>query len=127
QQQDPSEPRAPLPTHERITQFYNAGGSSEEANANRQTRIEQVAALGAVRTALSIEPRDGVICVFMPPVEKLEEYLEIIAAVELSARKIGCPVHIEGYPPPPDPRLNMIRVTPGPGVIGVNIHAAAHW
>jgi uncharacterized protein (DUF2126 family)/transglutaminase-like putative cysteine protease len=127
QQQDPSEPRAPLPTHERMTQFYNEGGSSEEASANRQTRIEQVAALGAVRTALSIEPRDGVICVFMPPVEKLEEYLELIAAIELAARTIGCPVHIEGYSPPPDPRLNMIRVTPDPGVIEVNVHPAANW
>jgi uncharacterized protein (DUF2126 family)/transglutaminase-like putative cysteine protease len=125
--QDPSEPRTPLPTHERMTQFYNAGGSSEEANANRQTRIEQVAALGAVRTALSIEPRDGVICVFMPPVEKLEEYLELLAAIELAARTTGCPVHIEGYSPPPDPRLNMIRVTPDPGVIEVNVHPAANW
>jgi uncharacterized protein (DUF2126 family) len=125
--QDPSEPRPPLPTHERMTQFYNVGGGSEEANANRQTRIEQVAVLGAVRTALSIEPRDGVICVFMPPVEKLEEYLELIAAIELAARTIGCPVHIEGYPPPPDPRLNMIRVTPDPGVIEVNVHPAVNW
>lgn len=125
--QDPSEPRGPLPTHERLTQVYNEGGSSEEASANRQTRIEQIAAEGAVRTALSIEPRDGVICVFMPPVEKLEAYLELIAAIELAARKIGCPVHIEGYPPPADPRLNMIRVTPDPGVIEVNIHPATNW
>jgi uncharacterized protein (DUF2126 family)/transglutaminase-like putative cysteine protease len=125
--QDPSEPRSPLPTHERMLQFYNEGGSSEEASANRQTRIEQVAAAGVVRTALSIEPRDGVICIFMPPVEKLEEYLELTAAIELAAREIGCPVHIEGYPPPPDPRLNMIRVTPDPGVIEVNIHPAGNW
>jgi len=125
--QDPTEPRAPLPSHERITQVYNDGGSSEEANANRQTRIEQVAALGAVRTALSIEPRDGVICVFMPPVEKLEAYLELIAAIELAAKTVGCPVHIEGYPPPQDPRLNVIKVTPDPGVIEVNVHPANSW
>ena len=80
--QDPTEPRPPLPTHEQLAQVYNQGGSSAEANADRQTRIEQVAVLGAVRTALSIEPRDGVICAFMPPVEKLEDYLDLLAAIE---------------------------------------------
>ena len=125
--QDPSEPREPLPAHERMTQFYNAGGGTDEASADRQTRVEQEIVAGAVRTAMSIEPRDGVICVFMPPVEKLEDYLELIASIELGARKVGCPVHIEGYPPPDDPRMNVIKVTPDPGVIEVNIHPATNW
>ncbi len=99
------------------------------AAEGQQEQVRQVVSdiVGKVRTAISVEARDGRLCVFMPPTEGVEEYLELIATAERAAKALGLPVHIEGYAPPHDERLNVIRVAPDPGVIEVNIHPAYGW
>ncbi len=69
----------------------------------------------------------GVMYVFMPPLTSLDDYLDLLAAVEATADDLGMHIVLEGYPPPRDPRLKMLQVTPDPGVIEVNIHPASSW
>ncbi|NMJ42282.1 transglutaminase family protein [Roseomonas sp. JC162] len=82
---------------------------------------------GVVRTALTVESRDGKIHVFYPPLYSAEDWLDLTAAIEATAAETGRKVVLEGYLPPSDPRLTHFSVTPDPGVIEVNIHPATHW
>ncbi len=80
-----------------------------------------------VRTALCVELRGGTLHVFTPPTDRLEVYLDLIAAIEQTAQELSLPVAIEGYLPPHDSRIEHIKVTPDPGVMEVNVQPAASW
>jgi uncharacterized protein (DUF2126 family) len=86
-----------------------------------------VAPAVAVRTAMTIEPRDGRLCIFMAPTNTASDYFALLNAIEEAAEELDVAIHIEGYPPPYDPRINVLKVTPDPGVIEVNIHPAKDW
>ncbi|MGE0115164.1 MAG: DUF2126 domain-containing protein [Steroidobacteraceae bacterium] len=134
---DPSLSLPPLPAYAAIRQQVRehdvADNDVTELNAawqkntaSRQPAMQESAAW-ITRTAMCAEPRDGVLYIFMPPMPQLENYLELVAAVEATAEGLGLPVIMEGYEPPSDQRLNNFRVTPDPGVIEVNVHPAASW
>ena len=122
---DPFAPRGPLPSQ---MQARMGGGTQPSRNGRKKRTPEDDSPEGQlVKTALCVEPRDGKLYIFMPPVLVPEDYLDLVAAVELTAAELGTPVLIEGYKPPSDPRINHFSVTPDPGVIEVNVHPAGSW
>ena len=80
-----------------------------------------------IKTALTVEARNGHVRVFMPPLTRMEAYAALITTIENTAAALTTPVAVEGYAPPRDARVRVLQVTPDPGVIEVNIHPAANW
>jgi uncharacterized protein (DUF2126 family) len=72
-------------------------------------------------TAMVAEIRGGLLCIFMPPTEQVEHFVDLISRVGAAAAKLDCAVVLEGYGPPPDPRIQSMTITPDPGVIEVNV------
>ncbi|HEX6274726.1 MAG TPA: transglutaminase family protein, partial [Polyangiaceae bacterium] len=120
---DPFAPRSPLPSRgallERRVRQKPLDGP-RLGDAPRPKPFESASDI--VRSALCAESRQGILHVFLPPVAELDDYLDLVLAVEETARELDVRVRLEGYTPPHDPRLVKFSVTPDPGVIEVNIH-----
>lgn len=129
--QDPLEPRGALPDHHPRRQPFLHGrrslGSGDETAKPQEQQAYDYSEGQGIQTALCVEPREGNLSIFMPPVHAVEDYLELLAAIEDTAAELEVPIRLEGYTPPADPRLDVIKVTPDPGVIEVNIHPAHSW
>lgn len=89
--------------------------------------VTVVPAKGARTTALGVEARGGHVHVFLPPTKRLEEYTDLLYLLERAAGEVEVPIVLEGYGPPPDPRLTQLVVTPDPGVIEVNVQPSHTW
>ena len=128
---DPFEERGPLPDPDPSRQPFLRRQAGQERQEDQPQlihgQVTGAGAKGAVRAALAVEARNGHLWVFMPPVESVEDYLDLVAAIQDTAAELNQPIHLEGYTPPYDPRINVLKVTPDPGVLEVNIHPASSW
>ena len=80
-----------------------------------------------IRPSLCVQVRDGRICVFLPFVPVIADYLDLIAAVEDTCAHLNTPIWIEGYTPPADLRMRSFSLTPDPGVLEVNLPPTSDW
>jgi uncharacterized protein (DUF2126 family)/transglutaminase-like putative cysteine protease len=124
---DPMQVFPPLPAAADIRRQLPHEAAAPAVGGAPRAPEPQESADWITRTAMCAEVRDGVLYVFMPPTEQLEDYLELVAAVESAAQSLSQPLILEGYEPPKDPRLQRFSVTPDPGVIEVNIHPSGSW
>jgi uncharacterized protein (DUF2126 family)/transglutaminase-like putative cysteine protease len=124
---DPSAPRGVLPIPRHLSPASVPILQSRKATERDKEPVAGQSAPWIVRTALCVEPRQGRLHIFMPPLADAEDYIELLVAIEDTAAHLDMPVVIEGYTPPHDPRIEQIKVTPDPGVIEVNVQPTRNW
>lgn len=129
----PVQPQADLPDPDSIAQSIEGRTGSistweaSSPSPRKKEGFEPVYRVNTIKTALCAEVRQGRLYVFLPPIETLESFLDLLASIESVAEALQQPIVIEGYQPPFDHRMQKLVVAPDPGVIEVNVHPARHW
>ena len=139
---DPTAPRGSLPARAALAERARpapalAAGRDhapqplrqvEGAAENRQQQIEQEMISGVVRTAIAFEMREGILCAFMPPVATRRGLSRAPRGRGGDRRARNVSRCISRATRRPTTRASsMIKVTPDPGVIEVNVQPAETW
>jgi len=107
---DPFEEQGPLPTREAMLAATGDGRPGR-----------------GIRIAMTVQARGGLLYLYLPPLPAAEDWLALVAAIEITAAQLGRTVVLEGYKPSYDRRVLGFSITPDPGVMEVNIHPARSW
>jgi uncharacterized protein (DUF2126 family) len=95
-ERDPWAERGPLPTKAEMHQRYlwsarpanvlpfTPQSPEDDADADRIDSSDD----GVIRTALCVEAREGRLYIFMPPQRAAEDYIELVAALEATAKAL---------------------------------------
>ena len=95
----PRDPRAP---------------EDDDDQARVPTGGKEKRALRGLRTALCVEPRDGALYVFLPPLASAARFCELVLAADDAAARLDLAIRFEGYPPPSSPNSSASRSRPIP-------------
>jgi uncharacterized protein (DUF2126 family) len=105
EEQEPFIERSPFDHYPPLDDYYQTAQKRSLAAAAAATATEtqtqpapqkMTEAREVARTGLCLEPRDGRLYLFMPPLSYLEHYLDLLAAIELTAEELSLPVVLEG-------------------------------
>jgi uncharacterized protein (DUF2126 family) len=113
---DPTHPADPLVRRDGLPAEPSEGDAVVDEEAD-----------GLPTTALVAEVRGGLLYIYLPPTDELEHFVDLVSRIEAAAVKADCPLIVEGYGPPADPRITSMSVTPDPGVIEVNVAPTASF
>ena len=122
----PSEPTAEPELFEKRPALP-AYGVDLQRRKRRKTTTRKNKNQPFVRTAICAEVREDKLYLYLPPLDSAEDFLDLVASIEATAKKLNTPIILEGYEPPRDNRLEVLKVTPDPGVIEINVHPANNW
>ena len=100
--------RSPLRTRRALPLRHRRGAPRPRRRRRRRAERARHA------TALCVEVRDGHLHVFLPPLERLERLVALLADRRGGRAASGAPVVLEGYAPPRDPALERADGHPGP-------------
>jgi len=115
--------KPPRPSHDKDPLIQRGPLPGKAAHRPADAEIDD--APDAPTTAMVAEIRTDTagesLYIFLPPIDELDDFIDLITRLEDAVTAVGCPVVIEGYGPPSDARLQSMTVTPDPGVIEVNV------
>ena len=123
----PSEPTAEPELFEKRPDLPAYGTDLKRRKRNKKSTEKTNKNQPFVRTAICAEVREDKLFLYLPPLDSAEDFLDLIASIEATAKKLKVPVILEAYEPPRDNRLEVLKVTPDPGVIEINVHPANNW
>ncbi len=98
-----------------------------EKIAERATKVSKYKSEDLFTTAICAQVVNGNLHLFLPPVEEVNHFLDLLHTIELTAEKLNISVVLEGYQAPHHNEIVKLVVAPDPGVIEVNIHPTQTW
>jgi uncharacterized protein (DUF2126 family) len=123
----PAGMRLPLGNLHRAEALATEATGTLAAPSVRVSAEPLILADNSIQIALCLEMRRNRLHVFMPPLQAVRGYVDLLAAVERAAQALQHPIVIEGYRPPINQGIQGFQITPDPGVLEVNIHPAHSW